>query len=253
MKYNYKGMDILIEADYDNASKKAAWIVASQITLNPRSVLGLATGSTPEGMYDYLVKMYQKGDIDFSEVVTFNLDEYYNLGVDHYQSYHYYMNEHLFDFININKDNVYIPNGTADDVEEYCLSYDKAIKDYGNIDLQILGIGNNGHIGFNEPDVYFELGTHLVELDEDTIKANSRFFNRYEDVPKRALSMGIRNIMHSKKIVLLAMGENKSKIVREMIMGKVTSKVPASILQLHANVTVILDQLAAEDIIDELK
>ncbi|VDN47620.1 glucosamine-6-phosphate deaminase [Petrocella atlantisensis] len=245
MKYRYKGMSILITEGYEEMSKKAALMVAAQVTIRPSSVLGLATGSTPEGMYKELVAMYKQGEIDFSDVKTFNLDEYYPIEERNPQSYAYYMKKNLFDHININPQEVHIPNGTAKDVETSCEVYDKMIEAAGGIDLQVLGIGNNGHIGFNEPDVHFEAGTHLVELDEETIEANARFFSRIEDVPKRAISMGIRTIMHSKKIVLLASGASKGKVIREMLFGEVTPNLPASILLLHNDVTLILDREAS--------
>ena len=252
MKYRHKGMSILITDHYEEMSKKAALMVAAQVTLRPGSVLGLATGSTPEGMYKELVSMYGQGEIDFSEVKTFNLDEYYPIEENNPQSYAYYMKKHLFDHININPQEIHIPNGTAKDVETSCEDYDKKIEAAGGIDLQVLGIGNNGHIGFNEPDLHFEAGTHLVELDEETIEANARFFSQIEDVPRRAISMGIRTIMHSKKIVLLASGASKAKVIKEMLLGEVTPNLPASILLLHNDVTLILDKEAAADILGYL-
>jgi glucosamine-6-phosphate deaminase len=252
MKYRHKGMSILITEGYEEMSKKAALMVAAQVTIRPSSVLGLATGSTPEGMYKELVAMYKQGEIDFSEVKTFNLDEYYPIEDHNPQSYAYYMRKNLFDHININPLQVHIPNGTARDVETSCEDYDKMIDSAGGIDLQVLGIGNNGHIGFNEPDVHFEAGTHLVELDEETIEANARFFNTIEEVPKRAISMGIRTIMHSKKIVLLASGASKGKVIKEMLFGEVTPNLPASILLLHNDVTLILDREASAYITDFL-
>jgi len=253
MKINYQGMQIYVKDDYEAISKKAAQIIAAQMILKDRSVLGLATGSTPEGMYGELVKIYKEGEIDFSEITCFNLDEYYQLEPDNDQSYAYYMNKNLFSKVNINMENVHIPNGMAEDLEKACQRYDDQIVAAGNIDIQLLGIGNNGHIGFNEPDIRFEAGTHLVKLDEDTIEANARFFNSTEDVPKEAISMGIRNIMHAKKILLIANGEKKAKILAEMLFGDVTPNLPASILQLHNDVTIILDKAAATYIVEKLK
>lgn len=252
MKINYNSMTIYIKDDYEAMSLKAARMVAAQITLKSESVLGLATGSTPEGMYAQLVRMYENDDLDFSEVTTFNLDEYYQLPVENEQSYAYYMDHHLFSKVNVNKERIHIPNGIAADVESVCREYDQNISDNNNMDIQILGIGNNGHIGFNEPDVKFEAGTHLVALDEDTIEANARFFDSKEEVPKKAISMGIRNIMHSKKIVLMANGLKKASILKDMLFGPVSPNVPASVLQLHNDVTIILDKEAASEIIDQL-
>lgn len=253
MKINYNSMMIYVKDNYDEMSKKAARMIGAQVTLKGNSVVGLATGSTPEGMYQELVKMHQNEEVDFSEITTFNLDEYYQLPTDNNQSYAYYMNENFFKHVNVPVESVHIPNGISEDVDRVCEDYDQAIRDAGNMDIQILGIGNNGHIGFNEPDVKFEAGTHLVDLDMDTIEANARFFDSIDDVPRQAISMGIRNIMHSKKIVLVANGEKKAKILKEMLFGPVTPNVPASVLQLHNDVTIILDQLAAADILDELK
>jgi glucosamine-6-phosphate deaminase len=238
-------MRIVIAKDYDDLSKKAANILASQITLKPNSVLGLATGSTPMGAYSELLRIYKQGDINFTEVVTFNLDEYYGLDKENSQSYYYFMMENLFKHVNINKSNIHIPNGRAKDIDNECIAYENKIKQAGGIDLQLLGIGRNGHIGFNEPDVKFEAETHLVTLDEDTIEANSRFFTALEEVPRRAISMGIKTIMHSRKIVLLASGEEKAETVNSMINGKITPELPASVLQLHPDVVVLLDEKAA--------
>lgn len=249
MKINFNNITIYVKDDYELMSKKAAQMVVAQVNLKPSSVIGLATGSTPEGMYKELVSMYEADQVDFSEATFFNLDEYNRLDPSNDQSYAYYMNKHLFSHINAEKSHIHIPNGMATDVEQSCAEYDLAIQNSGNIDLQILGIGNNGHIGFNEPDVHFEAGTHLVELDEDTIQANARFFNSSDEVPRTAISMGIRNIMHSKKIVLIANGSKKAHILEEMLFGPVTPNVPASILQLHYDVTVILDQESAVQIL----
>lgn len=238
-------MRIVVARDYEELSKKAANILASQITLKPDSVLGLATGATPVGTYRELVRIYDEGDISFSEVVTFNLDEYYGLDKENNQSYYYFMMEHLFKHVNIKHKNIHIPDGRAKDIQEECIHYESKIAKAGGIDLQLLGIGRNGHIGFNEPDVKFEAETHLVTLDENTIEANSRFFTSLEEVPKQAISMGIKTIMHSRKILLLASGEEKAEIIFNMIYGKITPELPASVLQLHPDVIILLDEEAA--------
>lgn len=237
-------MRIITVENYEEMSKKAAAMVASQITLRPNSVLGLATGDTPLGMYEELIRMYNNKQIDFSEAKTFNLDEYYGINKENSQSYYYYMMKNLFNHININKENINIPNGMAQNIEEECIGYEKRISEVGGIDIQVLGIGVNGHIGFNEPDVNFEAQTHLVNLDEKTIESNSRFFKSIEEVPTKAISMGIKTIMHSKKIVLLANGISKAEAIDKTVNGKISPEVPASILQLHQDVTIIVDREA---------
>lgn len=239
-------MRIIVCENYEEVSKKAAQMILSQVTLKPNSVLGLATGSTPIGMYENLVKLNKNGDIDFSEVRTFNLDEYYNLPKESDQSYHYFMYQNLFNHININPDNIHIPNGMTNDVDAECDRYDSLIKEAGGVDIQVLGIGNNAHIGFNEPTVNFEKGTHLVELEESTIEANSRFFDNIEDVPKKAITMGVGSIFKSKKILLIATGENKAEAIYNTVYGKVVPEVPASILQFHSDIVLILDKEAAK-------
>ncbi len=253
MKITYNSMTIFITEDYEAMSRKAANMVAGQMNLKTESVLGLATGSTPEGMYKELVSLYKEDDIDFSDITTFNLDEYYKLPTDSEQSYAYYMDQHLFSHVNMAKERIHIPNGISNDVDEVCREYDRLIEANRNIDLQILGIGNNGHIGFNEPDVKFEAGTHLVKLDEATIEANGRFFESIDDVPREAISMGIRNIMHAKKVVLIANGANKAAILKEMLFGPVTPNVPASVIQLHNDVTLILEKEAAKEVVEILR
>ncbi len=239
-------MEIIKVKSYRELSFKAAQFVASQVILKPESNLGLATGSTPEGMYSEIVKMYQTGIVDFEKVTSFNLDEYIGLGKDSDQSYIYYMQKNFFNHVNIALSNINIPNGLAKDIEKECLNYEEKISKAGGIDLQILGIGRNGHIGFNEPDLKFEAWTHVVQLDEKTIQDNSRFFDSIEEVPKLAISMGVKTIMHAKKIVLLASGEEKAEAVYKMIYGKIIPELPASVLQLHPNVTVICDEAAAK-------
>ena len=239
-------MRIIVCENYEEVSKKAAQMILSQVTLKPNSVLGLATGSTPIGMDENLVKLNKNGDIDFSEVRTFNLDEYYKLPKESDQSYHYFMYKNLFDHININPENIHIPNGMTADVDAECERYDKLIKEAGGVDIQVLGIGNNAHIGFNEPTINFEKGTHLVELEESTIEANSRFFDNIEDVPKKAITMGVGSIFKSKKIMLIATGENKAEAIYNTVYGKVVPEVPASILQFHSDIVLILDKKAAK-------
>ncbi|MCY6959820.1 glucosamine-6-phosphate deaminase [Clostridium brassicae] len=238
-------MRIIVVDNYEEMSKKAANMVASQVILKPNSVLGLATGDTPVGMYEEIISLYKNEEVDFSKVKTFNLDEYYGLSKENPQSYYYYMMNHLFNHVNIDENNINIPNGMVDNIESECKNYDKRIVEVGGIDLQVLGIGVNGHIGFNEPDISFESETHLVNLDEKTIESNSRFFNSKEEVPTKAISMGIKTIMHSKKIILLACGNSKANAIFETINGKINPNMPASILQLHRDVVVIVDKEAA--------
>lgn len=238
-------MRIIVVDNYEEMSIKAAKIVASQIILKAESVLGLATGSTPVGMYKELIGMYENDEIDFSSVKTFNLDEYYGLSEENEQSYYSFMRKHLFACINVKEENIHIPNGNVADIDTECENYEKMIKEAGGIDIQVLGIGGNGHIGFNEPDMNFEAATHLVNLTQETIEANSRFFSTIEEVPTKAISMGIKTIMQSKKILLLANGEGKADAIYEMIKGKISPEVPASILQLHNDVTLVLDKEAS--------
>ena len=238
-------MIIITVQNYSELSIKAADSVASEIVNNGRTVLGMATGSTPEGMYAELVKRFKSGMIDFRDVVSFNLDEYLSLPPDHKQSYHYYMKNKFLKHINIRTENVNLLSGSARNPELECSSYDAKIKDAGGIDLQVLGIGSNGHIGFNEPADTLSVNTHLVELSPDTVQDNSRFFGTAEQIPERAITMGMGSIMSAKKIVLLASGTGKARAIKNMSGGKVTTKVPASLLQLHRDVTVIVDHAAA--------
>lgn len=237
-------MKIVIVKDYDDMSRKAANIVASQIILKPDSTLGLATGDTPLGMYKELVRLHKNGDIDFSNVTTFNLDEYNDLPKKNAQSYHYYMMNNLFRHINIKTSKINIPDGMAVDVEKECNDYERRIEEAGGIDLQVLGIGKNGHIGFNEPDIKFEAKTHLVKLDKNTIEANSRFFDSIDEVPTKAISMGIKTIMHARKVILLASGIEKYEAIYNTVKGSIIPEVPASVLQLHPDVTLIVDKEA---------
>jgi len=238
-------MKILVCKNEQEMGKKAAEIVLSQVATKEDSVLGLATGSTPVTMYQELIKMFESGHLDFSTVTTFNLDEYCHLPQSNPQSYYTFMQEHLFSKVNIASDAINLPNGMAADFEAECKQYDQKIKEAGGIDLQVLGIGNNAHIGFNEPNQHFETGTHVVELDESTRQANARFFNSLEEVPTQAITMGIGSIFKSKKIILLASGTGKAQAIFNTVKGKVQPDVPASILRLHANVTLVLDEEAA--------
>ena len=224
---------------YEEMSRKGAAIIAAQIVSKPCSVIGLATGSTPVGLYKCLIEWNNKGDVDFSEVTSVNLDEYLGLNGDHDQSYRYFMNDNLFNHINIDMNRTFVPNGIAEDLSAECEAYDKRIADLGGIDIQLLGIGGDGHIGFNEPDTCFIKPTHVVELDESTIEANSRFFESRDDVPRKAVTMGIGSIMNAKKVLLVANGSNKYDILQKAFFGPITPEVPASILQLHPDITVI--------------
>lgn len=237
-------MTIYSTADYEELSRKAANLIAAQVTLKPESVLGLATGSTPVGTYKQLIAKYESGDLDFSKVTSVNLDEYKGLNGEHDQSYRYFMNTNLFNHVNIRKEYTYVPNGLEEDGEKECARYNSVITSVGGIDLQLLGIGGNGHIGFNEPDDVFVKGTHLVTLTEETRQANARFFSSIDEVPTHAYTMGIQNIMSAKKILLLANGESKAKALYDSFFGPITPSVPASILQLHGDVTVIADEAA---------
>lgn len=232
-------MKIIQASNYTDLSRKAANIISAQVILNERSVLGLATGSTPIGTYQQLIDWYKKGDIDFSKITTFNLDEYVGLGKEDAQSYRHFMDDHFFSYINITPTSLHIPNGKAADMEAECTRYETLISDAGGIDLQLLGIGHNGHIGFNEPGDAFEKCTHLVALNNSTIQANARFFHSIDDVPTHAITMGIKTIMQAKKILLIANGLDKQNILEKALYGPVTPFVPASILQLHPDLTVI--------------
>ena len=237
-------MRIYKTKNYDEMSRKAANIISAQIILKPESVLGLATGSSPIGTYKQLIEWYNKGDLDFSQIRSINLDEYKGLPADNDQSYAYFMRHNLFDHVNIKSVNTFIPNGMEADVEKECSRYNAIIRSMGGIDLQLLGIGNNGHIGFNEPAKEFCKNTQCVDLTESTIEANKRFFASAEDVPKQAYTMGIKTIMQAKKILIVVNGENKADIVERAFFGPVTPEVPASILQLHNDVTLVGDEAA---------
>ncbi len=230
--------------DYADMSRKAANIISAQVIMKPNCVLGLATGSTPIGVYKQLIEWYHKGDLDFKDVTTVNLDEYKGLGRDHEQSYYHFMHENFFKEVNIPSSHINIPNGAEVDIKKECSRYDQVISSVGGIDMQLLGLGLNGHIGFNEPGDFFEKMTHCINLTESTIDANKRFFTSVEDVPRQAYTMGIKNIMQAKKILLIVSGEKKAQILRDSLYGPVTSNVPASILQMHNDVTVVADEAA---------
>lgn len=237
-------MRIITAKNYEDMSRKAANIISAQIIMNPKCVLGLATGSTPMGAYKQLVDWYNKDDLDFSMVRTVNLDEYKGLDANHEQSYRHFMDSHLFSHVNMNPDHVNIPNGIAADSRLECQRYDDVIAGLGGIDLQVLGIGLNGHIAFNEPDIAFEKKTHLVTLTQSTIAANSRLFNDISEVPTSAYTMGIKNIVQAKMILLIVSGEEKADIMYEAFCGPVTPAVPASILQMHNQVIIVGDAAA---------
>ncbi|HZK40292.1 MAG TPA: glucosamine-6-phosphate deaminase [Atribacterota bacterium] len=244
-------MKVVIVKDYQELSSKAAQLVTEQIINKKYSVLGLATGSTPSGMYKELIRLNQERKVDFSEVVTFNLDEYYGLSPEHPQSYSFFMWNKFFKHINIKKENIHLLNGIKKNIDKECKQYEALIKKSGGIDLQVLGIGDNGHIGFNEPDISLNTQTHLVNLTVKTIQVNSRFFNTPQEVPKKAITMGIGTIMRARKIILLANGKRKARIIGKTINGPITTKVPATVLQLHNDVTIIIDQEAASQLVNQ--
>lgn len=237
-------MKIYCGKDYKEMSRIAAKIIAAQIIMKPDCVLGLATGSTPVGAYENLVEWYKQGDLDFSQVTSVNLDEYRGLSGDNDQSYRYFMNKNLFDHVNIDKSRTFVPNGLEPDSGKACSEYDEIIESVGGVDLQLLGIGHNGHIGFNEPADEFCRNTQCVDLTASTIEANKRFFEKEEDVPRQAYTMGIGTIMKAKKILLVASGADKAEIIAKSLTGPVTPQVPASILQFHNDVTVVCDEAA---------
>ena len=237
-------MRIYKAKDYEDMSRKAANIVSAQVIMKPDCVLGLATGSTPIGLYKQLVEWFEKGDLDFSKVQTVNLDEYKGLNRENDQSYYYFMHDNLFDHINIPEENTHLPNGMEMDSEKECARYTKLIQSMGGVDLQLLGIGHNGHIGFNEPSESFDKEVHCVNLTQSTIEANKRFFASADDVPKQAYTMGIKTIMQAKKILIVANGEGKADIVRDAFFGPITPQIPASVLQLHNDVTLVADEAA---------
>lgn len=238
-------MQVIIKDTYEEMSKEAAKIIRDAIYLKPNLVLGLATGSTPIGTYKELIRMYKEGELDFSKVITFNLDEYVGLPPTHEQSYYHFMHENLFNSININPANIHVPSGVVKDFERYCRWYEDEIKKVGGIDLQVLGIGSDGHIGFNEPGSSLASRTRIVTLTEETIRDNARFFERESDVPRFAITMGVGTIMEAKHCLLLANGAKKADPVAALVEGPITSQVTASALQMHPNATVIVDSAAA--------
>lgn len=237
-------MRIYKAKDYKDMSRKAANVISAQVITKPDCVLGLATGSTPIGTYQQLIDWYQKGDLDFSEVTSVNLDEYRGLPKENDQSYFYFMNHNFFQHVNINLENTNVPNGMEADSDKECSRYEDLIKSLGGVDLQLLGLGHNGHIGFNEPEDVFEKITHCVDLQESTIEANKRFFANADDVPKQAYTMGIGTIMQARKILLAVSGADKAQILHDVLCGPITPRVPASILQLHPDVIVVADEAA---------
>lgn len=237
-------MKIIRAKDYSDMNRKAANILSAQVILFPESVLGLATGSTPAGIYRQLAEWYRQGDLDFLKIHSVNLDEYCGLAPQHEQSFHYYMDRHLFSSVNIPLENTHLPDGLAEDFIAECARYDQLISDLGGIDLQLLGIGHNGHIGFNEPDQAFGKMTHRVGLNRPTLEANARFFPDTESVPEYALTMGIKAIMQARKILLVVSGGDKAGILYQSLTGPVTPAIPASVLQLHSDVTLVADEAA---------
>ncbi len=232
-------MNFITVDSYEELSARAAQIIAEQVKAKPDGVLGLATGSSPLGTYANLAELYKKGELDFSKITSVNLDEYVGLDGDNDQSYRYFMNTNLFSHINIDIEKTYVPSGCAENLDAEGDAYDKLIESLGGIDLQLLGIGLDGHIGFNEPDSVFTKETHVVDLDPSTIEANSRFFESKDDVPKKAITMGMGAIMNAKSVLLIANGKNKEEILKKAFYGPIDPQVPASILQLHPNLTVI--------------
>jgi glucosamine-6-phosphate deaminase len=248
MFYKVGNIKICVEKDYDAMSTRAAYIFEGHVQKKPGGVFGFATGGTPVGMYKELAEKNKRGELDLSQITTFNLDEYHPIKNDNHQSYRYFMNQHLFDHVNIKETNIHLLNGEAVDASLECKAYEDRIRLAGGIDLQILGIGMNGHIGFNEPDDYFPGTTRLVGLTDSTIDANARFFESRDQVPTHAMSMGVGTIMSARSILMLVTGSNKARIVADMLLGHVKPQVPASILQFHRHVTIVLDEAAAEDI-----
>lgn len=243
-----KNITLIVCKDYETLSMKAAQIIAAQVNSKPDCVLGLATGSSPVGLYAELIEMYKQGKIDFSRVQSYNLDEYFPLSPDNDQSYRYFMEHNLFYGINIKKENTHVPSGIAADIDEECRSYDAAVAAAGGIDLQLLGIGGNGHIGFNEPTDEFIIPTHKVSLTKETIEANARFFASVDDVPTQAVTMGIGTIFKARSVLLVANGKGKAKAIKAMLEGNVDPRVPASVLKLHQKVYVVVDEDAASEL-----
>ena len=239
-------MKLIVVNNYEELSKVAAKEFSKVIKEKENAVLGLATGGTPVGMYKELIKMYEKKELNFSKITTVNLDEYIGLNPEHNQSYRYFMNNNLFNHINIDKSNTFVPNGLAEDLEAQCKEYDQKIVELGGIDIQLLGVGNNGHIAFNEPNNELSSGTHIISLTDNTIEANARFFDNIDDVPRKAITMGVGGIMKAKKIILIASGESKAEAIKGIFSGKITTANPATMLQMHRDVTIIVDEAAAK-------
>jgi|SRR5690625_1752593 len=237
-------MNIINVKDYQEMSERAGELLIDKVNKNKKTVLSLATGSTPEGMYAYIIEKYKEGAVSFADVQTFNLDEYVGLDENDSNSYTYYMKNLLFNHIDLQHENAHLPNGTAKNLKEECQVYEQKMEQAGKVDLQVLGIGLNGHIGFNEPGTSFESKTHIVDLDESTRQANARFFKSLDNVPTQAITMGIETIMNSKEILMLISGEKKAETVAKLLEGKVTETFPASILHRHPNATIIVDQAA---------
>ncbi len=237
-------MKVICTRDYDDMSRKTANIISAQVILKPDCNLGLATGTTPIGAYEQLIKWYEKGDVTFAETSTYNLDEYRGLTKDDPQSYRYFMNHTFFDHIDIKPENTHIPEGANLDAEVACAEYDKLVRDAGYMDLQLLGLGRNGHIGFNEPGESFSKGCQCVDLTESTIEANARLFENADQVPRQAYTMGVQTIMRARMIVMAVSGEDKAQAVYDMLKGPVTPHCTASILQLHTNCVVVADEAA---------
>ncbi len=241
-------MRIIKTKNYEELSRKAANLISAQILMKPDCVLGLATGGTPVGTYRCLIEKYKQGDLDFSGVTSVNLDEYRGIQRENPQSYWYFMHENLFDHVNIAPERINVPDGMNLNAQEECARYDRVIENQGGIDLQLLGLGLDGHIGFNEPGPAFIMGTHCVDLDESTIEANKRFFASRDQVPRQAYTMGIRAIMQARKVLMIVNGKNKAEIVRKAFFGPVVPEVPASILQLHPDFILIGDEEAFSEI-----
>ena len=239
-------MKLIVVNNYEELSKVAAKEFSKVIKEKENAVLGLATGGSPVGMYKELIKMYEQKELNFSKITTVNLDEYIGLNPEHNQSYRYFMNNNLFNHINIDKSNTFVPNGLAEDLEAQCKEYDQKISELGGIDIQLLGVGNNGHIAFNEPNSELSSGTHIISLTDNTIEANARFFDNIDDVPRKAITMGVGGIMKAKKIILIASGESKAEAIKGIFSGKITTANPATMLQMHRDVTVIVDEAAAK-------
>ena len=233
--------------DYQDMSRKAANIISAQIIMKPNCVLGLATGSSPVGTYKQLIEWYKKGDLDFSQVTSVNLDEYKGLSPENDQSYRYFMNTNLFDHVNIDKTRTFVPNGLEADSDKACSEYNEIIRKQGGVDLQLLGLGHNGHIGFNEPGAAFEKETHCVDLTESTIEANKRFFASADDVPKQAYTMGVGTILRAKAILLVVSGKDKAEALNAVVNGPITPQVPGSVLRLHPNVIIVADEDALSE------